>query len=272
MPENGAPKISIVTPSFNQGDFLETTMLSVLEQDYPNLEYIVVDGGSQDNSVDIIRKYENRLAWWISEKDDGQVDAINKGMQRATGDILAYLNSDDLYLPGTLQRVAEHFRANPDCGLVYGDYHLVDGGGKLLQRRRELPFDYTMGCCIGLGIIIPQPAAFWTRDTFSRVGLFDPSLHFAMDADYWLRTARITKIEHIPHFLAEFRMHAESKTGIHLDSTTSAYREEFQAILRRSWETLPLSRLLPWQVSKPFRKVWRLKRVAGKLVRGFYKT
>ena len=264
------PRISIVTPSFNQGGFLETTIRSVLEQDYPNLEYIVVDGGSTDDSVDVIQRYSDRLAWWVSEPDGGQVDAINKGFKRATGDILAYLNSDDIYLPGALRQVADFFEAHQDCGLVYGDYQLLDEQGNVIQQRRELDFDYTMGCCIGMGIIIPQPAAFWTRAVFTQVGLFDPRLHYAMDADYWLRTAQVATIRHLPAWLAGFRLHAASKTGIHQDSATAAYRREFEALLRRGWETLPVSRLLPWPISAPFRKLWRLKRIAGKLRRGYY--
>ena len=122
------PKISIVTPSFNQGRFLEETILSVLNQRYPNLEYIVIDGGSTDESVDIIRRYENRLAYWISERDNGQVPAINKGLEQATGDIFAFINSDDVYLPGAFAAVAEYFENYPECEWVCGDTMMFGDG------------------------------------------------------------------------------------------------------------------------------------------------
>ena len=129
------PKISIITPSYNQGQFLEQTILSILSQDYPNLEYIIMDGGSSDNSVEIIRKHEDNLTYWVSEPDKGQSDAINKGFQRATGDILTWLNSDDYYLPGTLHTVAEYFTQHPDVECIYGDLQVVASNGDLLYVR-----------------------------------------------------------------------------------------------------------------------------------------
>ena len=124
------PKISIITPSFNQSEFLEFTIQSVLSQDYPDLEYIIVDGGSTDGSLEIIKKYEDRLAWWVSEKDQGQTDAINKGFARATGKYLAWLNSDDTYQPGALSKAAEYLESHPEVGLVYGETNYIDQDGR----------------------------------------------------------------------------------------------------------------------------------------------
>ncbi len=129
MTTSSLPRVSIVTPSFNQAAFLEETIQSVLSQDYPNLEYIIIDGGSTDGSVEIIKKYADKLAYWVSEKDTGQADAINKGLIRVTGEIVAWLNSDDIYLPGTIRAAVEALQAHPDCGLVYGDVLSVDAKG-----------------------------------------------------------------------------------------------------------------------------------------------
>src|SRR5215831_18533986 len=149
------PRISIVTPSYNQGRFIEETIQSVLSQDYPNLEYIIIDGGSKDQSVDIIRKYEKRLAYWVSEKDSGAADAIAKGFRRATGDIMAYLNSDDLYSPETLRAVAEVFQAGRS-DVVYGNTWWIDSDGHYLGERRQTPFA-PMGYLYG-GFDLQQPA------------------------------------------------------------------------------------------------------------------
>src|SRR5262249_46923914 len=129
------PRITIITPSFNQAQFFEQTIASVLDQNYPNLEYIIIDGGSQDHSVEIIRKYDHRLAYWVSEKDRGQTHAINKGLERATGDIIAYLNSDDFYLAGTLHRVAEYFQQHPDVDLLHGRCRTVNVNGEKIGER-----------------------------------------------------------------------------------------------------------------------------------------
>src|SRR5437667_5688340 len=133
------PRISIVTPSYNQGKYLEQTIRSVLDQGYPNLEYIICDGGSTDISVEIVKKYSDRLAWWCSEKDRGQSDAINKGWRRATGDILAYLNSDDVLLPGAIERVVRAFQQTPSAGVVYGDWTCLDEHGSELGRGQGGP-------------------------------------------------------------------------------------------------------------------------------------
>lgn len=205
------PRITIVTPSFNQGAFIEDTMRSVLEQDYPDLEYIVVDGDSTDGSVEIIRCHEDRLAWWISEKDHGQADAINKGFRRATGDIIAWLNSDDTYCPGALRRVADFFLQNPNIDVVVGDLLIIDASSKVLTTKKAIPITWRQN--LYSGCAIPQPATFFNRRAYELVGDLDPSLHFLMDYEYFLRMhARGAKIGFIPHPLARFRLHGQSKT------------------------------------------------------------
>jgi len=205
------PRISIITPSYNQRPFLEETIQSVLNQGYPNLEYIVIDGGSTDNSVEIIKKYKDQLAYWVSEPDKGQSDAINKGFRVATGEILAWLNSDDLYLPGTLQTVAEYFSSHPDVDCVYGDIYMIDEHGRRLFLRKSIPFD----CRAHLfgGCLVPQPASFFRKTVIDRVGYLDTSLHYNMDTEFFVRCGHEgIKFGHIPQPLACFRLHPASKT------------------------------------------------------------
>lgn len=204
-------KLSIITPSFNQANFIEATIRSVLDQDYDPIEYIIVDGGSLDGSVDVIKKYENRLACWISEEDNGQTDALNKGFHRATGDIYAWINSDDTYEPGTFRAVANFFEKNPDVGMVYADAHFIDDAGK---RIGTFPAAQTDHKRLREGYVhIPQQAAFFRANVWEEVGPLDPDFYFAMDYDLWIRISRITKIIYLPgNFWANFRLHTNAKT------------------------------------------------------------
>lgn len=205
------PKISIITPSYNQGKFLEETILSVLTQGYPNLEYIIIDGGSNDNSIDIIKKYEDRLAFWVSEKDEGQTEAINKGFRRATGDIVTWLCSDDTYYPGTLQFVSDFFLHNPDVDVVYGNAASIDENGVIFRSPRTLDFTL-LGLWIGENPI-PQPSSFMRSRILEKVGYLNESLYYCMDKEFFLRMAFAgSKIQHVNKILATYRFHEESKT------------------------------------------------------------
>lgn len=205
------PRITVVTPSFNQAGFLEETIRSVLEQGYPNLEYIIVDGGSRDGSVEIIQRYADRLAWWVSEPDRGQTDAINKGFARASGEILAWLNSDDTYLPGALFEAAAFLQENPQVGLVYGDANLVDAGGAVLGRFPARQTDYQQ--LLRGSVHIPQQAAFFRAALWKQVGPLDPTFYFAMDYDLWVRLAKVSELRYHPRLWATFRLHGEAKTA-----------------------------------------------------------
>jgi glycosyltransferase involved in cell wall biosynthesis len=202
------PKFSIVTPSFNQASFLERTILSVLNQNYPNLEYIVIDGGSTDGSVDIIRKYQDRLAYWISEKDRGQTHALNKGFQRATGTITAWLNSDDMYCSGALRAAGEAFASDPDLDVVYGKMLIVDPNDTVVRPIRG-PFWWRSFVMIGMAI---QPAAFWKRSLFDKHGWLDETLRFSMDFEFFCRTCRNAKSRYLPCDIVRFRFHRDQKT------------------------------------------------------------
>jgi glycosyltransferase involved in cell wall biosynthesis len=210
------PKISIVTPSFNQGQFLERTILSVLNQNYPNLEYVVMDGGSTDHSVDIVKKYERFLACWKSEKDAGQGDALRRGFRLCTGGILAYLNSDDVYLPGVLQRVGSVFRDRPHTDVVYGNKYLTDEDDRIIGERRFTPYVSPI-CRLGFiygGFGICQPASFWTKDLYDRAGEIDPSFIHCMDTDLFVRFAvHRARFQFVREYLAGGRIHRSSKTS-----------------------------------------------------------
>ncbi|MBA3534478.1 MAG: glycosyltransferase [Ardenticatenales bacterium] len=204
------PRVSIVTPSYNQGPFLEETIRSVLLQGYPNLEYIVMDGGSTDESVGVLRRYGPWLAHWVSRPDSGQADAINKGLRQTSGRILAYLNSDDLYLPNALATVAEYFVTNTEVGLLYGECQVIDTKSHVLGRLPIQPT--TVEQMIHQGNYLPQPATFWRSRVTEKVGLFDASLQFVMDFDYFIRIACEFPLAYLPIPLAAFRRHQVSKT------------------------------------------------------------
>lgn len=202
-------KISIITCSYQQASYLGYTLRSVIDQQYPNLEYLVIDGGSSDGSTEVIARYANHLAYSVSERDHGQSEALNKGFLRSSGDIVGWLCSDDLLLPGSLERVAAYFDAHPGVDAVYGNAVLIDANGTPLRAKREMGFSpFTI---LHDHNYIPQPSMFWRRRLMDRVGHLDQSLHLSMDADYWLRFAANGNIRHIPDFLSCMRSHDHQK-------------------------------------------------------------
>lgn len=202
------PLVSIVTPSYNQAEFLEDTIQSVLAQDYLNIEYIIVDGGSDDDSVEIIKKYQSKLAWWVSEADKGQASAINKGMAKTQGEIVAWLNSDDLYLPGAVSEAVASFQANPQAKFVFGNAITIDAEGYPLK---ELIFpDWGLEDLAGFRIIC-QPAVFMRREAFQSVDGLNPDYHFMLDHQLWLRIATLGPIKHEGMSWAAARHHGAAK-------------------------------------------------------------
>lgn len=205
-----SPLVSIITPSYNQARFLEGTIRSVIEQDYPHIEYILVDGGSTDGSQGIIQRYADRLAWWVSEPDKGQTDAINKGFARARGEILAWLNSDDTYLPHAVTQAVAFLQAHPEAGMVYGDANLIDEDGKVIGKFPARQTDYRR---LRRGYVhIPQQASFFRANLWKQVGPLDPTFYFAMDYDLWVRLARIAPLRYYPRLWANFRLHETGKS------------------------------------------------------------
>jgi len=204
------PIVSIVTPSFNQARYLEATICSVLEQDYPRIEHIIIDGGSTDNSLEIIQRYADLLSYWISEPDNGQTDAINKGFARAKGNILAWLNSDDVYRPGAVSEAVGYLRDHPEVGMVYGDADYIDESGQVIGRFPAAQTDYKK---LRQGYVhIPQQSTFFYARLWRMVGPLDPSFYFAMDYDLWVRIAAVSPIHYHPRTWAAFRLHGDAKS------------------------------------------------------------
>jgi glycosyltransferase involved in cell wall biosynthesis len=205
------PLVSIVTPSFNQGKFLEETILSVLNQNYERIEYIIIDGASNDDSPEIIKKYKDRLAYSVSEPDKGQTDAINKGFSHAKGQILAWINSDDVYAPDAIRNAVEYLTAHPEIGMVYGDLDFIDENGRVIGKFNASQTDLPR---LRRGYVhIPQPSTFFRADLWRKVGPLDPTFFFAMDYDLWTRLAAISTFKYLPgKAWAKFRLHSSGKT------------------------------------------------------------
>lgn len=202
------PLVTVITPSFNQANYIEQTLRSVLEQAYPNLEYFVMDGGSTDGSVEIIQRYANRLAGWVSEGDRGQADAVNKGLARARGEIIGWLNSDDLYRPGAIQGAVNTFRAHPKAVLVFSDVEAIDSTGQItnVMRYGNWSLDDLMTFHI-----IGQPGVFLRNSVLEQAGLLDLNYHFMLDHHLWLRIVQCGSMQHVPDVWAAGRFHPAAK-------------------------------------------------------------
>lgn len=239
------PKFSVVTPTYNQGPYIEKTIDSVLSQGYPNVEFIIVDGGSTDNTVEIIKKYERHLSYWVSEPDRGQSHAINKGMARATGDYLTWLNSDDWYLDNALHGMHEVFAAHPSAGVVVGAGRIVDPTGKelfFINPTPQINLRSLYGWLRGGNFL--QPSSAYTRQAWLAVGMVDESIHIALDLDLWLRMAK-AGIEFITtdEIFAEALSHPQAKTTafedlMRLDCALTIIRHGGESVVRQDLEEM----------------------------------
>jgi len=270
MPDGSPwPKISIITPSYNQGKFIGETIRSVLLQGYPNLEYIIIDGGSCDNSVKIIRKYEKYLAYWVSEADEGQTDAINKGFSMASGNIVAWLNSDDLYVKNTFKIIVRHMWAKGRIisPIVYGDCDLIDAKGKLKKKWHAKPVTTERLITFWRrNFLIPQQTVFMADYTLKNMGL-DVSLRYVMDWDLYVRLSKKYPFFYIPESLAKFRIHEETKSA----EGERMFKKEHLKIGKRYWKPglqtmqfcleyhlspiTDLIRRIPWFIRRLLRKM-----------------
>lgn len=267
------PKISIVTPSFNQGVYLEKTIRSVLLQGYPNLEYIIIDGGSTDRSVAVIKKYEQWIDFWVSEKDQGQSHAINKGLAKTSGELLGWLNSDDYYLPGALFNIASAYLEDTSVGAVYGQGHLIDETGAIVHIPKLVPVTRASLFAWCFGNDFMQPSCLFTRKAWQESGPIDESFNFAMDVEFWLRIADRFAFKRIADLLSISLSHPLSKTTSMLDRShaelahicmrygeeASARRILDQILTRHYAERDQIRYSWLWKISAPLR--W----AAGKL-------
>lgn len=226
------PKFTIITPSYNQGKYIQDTIESVLNQKYPNIEYLILDGGSTDNTYEIVQKYSDHLTW-ISEPDGGQADAINKGIKKATGDIIAFLNSDDYYYPETLIKVAKTFYEHPDIAWVTGNYHIVSENKKIIQpyvvNYKDLYRKHSNPHLLRLTNYIAQPSTFWRKKVNEESGGFDSTLRYTFDYDFWLRMIDKYPHSYINEPLSAFRIHDQSKGGVEYHSQ---FTEELSVLKR----------------------------------------
>jgi glycosyltransferase involved in cell wall biosynthesis len=241
MTDPAYPLISVITPSYNQAQFLEATIQSVLSQDYPNLEYLVLDGGSTDGSLEIIQRYADQLTYWHSRKDNGQAEAINEGFQKATGKYIAWLNSDDLYLPGCITNAVALLEADPNLGMVFGQVEVINQAGAHLGFFRPASLHFEDLLCVET--IIPQQAAFFRYEVLEKIGLLNPNLHFALDHEFFLRIAAHHPIAAFPNIAAQYRL-SENNKGM---KQRSMWSYEFVRILdgffaqphlKARWESL----------------------------------
>lgn len=247
------PKISVITVSYNQAEYLEQTLQSVLDQGYPNLEYIVIDGGSTDGSVQILGRYSRSFTYWVSEPDDGQTDGLIKGFQKATGEIECWLNSDDLFELDALRVVAEFFVKHPEANVVYGDSVWIDRDGSPIRPKNEHAFNRFIWTYDHN--YIPQPSTFWRRALYEKVGGLDPTFNLAMDADLWMRFAEVTRLHHIPIVLSRIRTYPEQKNRrLRADSD----REDWVIRQRFVGNVSPGTRKMKKVVAKTIRIAWKL--------------
>lgn len=224
------PKISIVTPSYNQGAYLERMILSIIEQKYPNLEFIIMDGGSTDESVEIIKKYEEYIDYWESKADNGQSHAINKGFKKATGVVLNWVNSDDELHPNSLEEVAKTFLAHPTLDILFSDYHIIDSNGTLLEIAKPVTDDFNSRI---LGYYpIQHPATFFSKRILDEVGLLNESFHYCMDADLFTKIALSGECKYIEKPLAKFRLQPNSKTSLTESHFTNELRPIYSATMK----------------------------------------
>ena len=252
------PKISIVTCSYQQGRFIDATLRSVLEQNYPALEYIVIDGGSTDGSVQVIQRRESGLAYWVSEPDQGQTDALAKGFDRSTGEVMAWLCSDDLLLPGALDTVGRYFAEHPEVDCVFGDAIWIDAAGKPIRPKKEMSWNRTV--FLFDHNYLAQPSVFWRRSLYDRVGGLGRQWNLAMDSDLWLRFAQHTRPQHVASYLSCMRYYPEQKTR----ALKPAGRKEDEALRLRE---APVLSQLPRSAT---RAAARAARIMIKGVHGGY--
>lgn len=235
MEKMNYPSISVVIPSFNQGNFIEDTIISVIGQQYPNLEVIVIDGGSNDNTVEIIKKYEDKISYWHSQPDRGQADAINQGFKLSSGDILCWLNSDDMYFPGTLLKVAKILGKNEANKLIYGGCILFHDCNNGTQGRLPPPFDANK---LTYFDYIDQPSSFWTRKVWENVGELNINYNYIMDWEWFIRASKICDFIPVTDYFSLYRLHSQHKTSTGKNKRNSEIIQLLEQYAEEKWINL----------------------------------
>ncbi|MBW1716380.1 MAG: glycosyltransferase [Deltaproteobacteria bacterium] len=257
------PKISIVTPSYNQGEFIEDTILSVKNQDYPNIEHIIVDGGSSDNTLEILKKYERTYNMrWISEPDEGQADAVNKGFALAKGEIIGWLNSDDVYVfPFTITNIVDQFSLRK-VDILYGDMLHIDGDNKV--KHVVIKRAFARSLLLTLRLNLPQPSTFFRKRVFEKHKLMK-SLHWSFDYEYWVRVSADFRVEYFPMILSAFRIHPMSKTSVQPEKFLEEIKqlsEIYNITLKHRywWRVFDILRLFPYRAGRTWLSIMFLER------------
>jgi glycosyltransferase involved in cell wall biosynthesis len=268
-------KISIITPNYNYAHYIEETIESVINQSYPNIEFIIVDDGSTDDSVNIIGRfadtYPDKITL-IKQTNKGQTAAINIGLKSVTGDIIGWINSDDNYCEGAFLKVMDVFNSDPDIEAVFGDINIIDERNQFIKKVKYLPFDYSSGVFNGFGKIISSNAIFWRKKLSEETALLNESLKYAMDSEYWSRLLYKRKIKHINQTIANFRWHNKAKTRerLHNNEQNLIASKEDKIVFSESYRNLKISGLIGRKGVLPLKLFYKIKRHILKTILGHY--
>lgn len=267
------PLISIITPNFNYSQYVGQTIESVLDQNYPYIEHIIVDDGSTDDSVNIIKNYVNKYPERIKliiQENSGQTKAINNGLQHSNGDIIGWINSDDTYCKNIFANVINFFINNPHVNILFGDVNVVDDKGRFIYKIRHLPFDYMIGVFEGFAKIITSNAVFWRRRVMQNVGFFNSALVCNMDGEYFSRLTKNEKVVHLTLTLSNFRKQQYSKAALKNNNWKIIVKKEIKFEQINSYNKLKVSCYIPYKLVFPIKSIFRIKRITLRLLRMHY--
>jgi glycosyltransferase involved in cell wall biosynthesis len=264
------PGITVVMPNYNDSEFIGRAIESVLGQNYPGLEFIIVDDGSSDGSVDIIRSYGDAITLICHEKNKGHAAAVNTGLRQVSGEIVAWLNSNDSYLPGALHKIGAYFTQHPDVNVIFGDFNVIDVDDRILLRQRVLPLDYTYGCMIGFGNLVTVSTMFMRKHVLDKAGLLDETYHYVPDNEFIFRVAQNFHIQKVGMRIANWRHHPSSITMRGRVTQWTEHDADIERAQRTSYSSLRVSRWISFEYSGILRTMYKVKRVFQRAFRLHY--